>query len=69
MKTMTCNELGGPCDHKLSAASWDEMVKSMTTHVMDRHPDTAKAMGKMYKEDPKQWGREMKSKWDAAPSS
>jgi predicted small metal-binding protein len=65
MKTMTCRELGGACDQKLSAETWDEMVKTMTKHVMDKHPDTAKAMEKMHNEDPKKWGREMKPKWDA----
>ncbi len=68
MKTMTCKELGGPCDHKMSAASWGEMVKSMTAHVMEKHPDTARAMKKMHEEDPEKWGHEMKPKWDAAPS-
>lgn len=69
MKTMTCRELGGPCDKKLEADSWDGMVKAMTEHVMENHPDTAKAMQKMHEEDPKQWGREMKPKWDAKPES
>jgi len=35
MKTMTCNQLGGTCDQKLSAETWDEMVKAMTRHVME----------------------------------
>ena len=65
MKTMTCKQLGGKCDQKLSADTWDEMVKSMTNHVMDKHPDVAKDMEAMYKEDPKKWGKEMKPKWDA----
>jgi predicted small metal-binding protein len=69
MKTMTCKELGGTCDQKLSAASWDEMVKTMTKHVIDNHPDTAKSMEKMHNEDPKKWGREMKPKWDAKPDA
>jgi predicted small metal-binding protein len=42
MKTMTCKELGGTCDQKVSANSWDEMVQKMTKHVMDKHPDVAK---------------------------
>jgi len=67
MKVMTCRELGGPCDQQLSASSWDEMVKTMTKHVMDNHPDTAREMSKMHNEDPKKWGREMKPKWDAKP--
>ena len=41
--------------------------KVMTKHVMEKHPDVAKAMEKMHKEDPKKWGKEMKPKWDAAP--
>jgi len=47
MKNMTCRQLGGACDQKLSAQTWDEMVKVMTKHVMEKHPDVAKAMEKM----------------------
>jgi len=43
------------------------MVKAMTKHVMEKHPNTANAMEKMHNEDPKKWGREMKPKWDAKP--
>lgn len=66
MKAMTCRELGGKCDQKLTANSWDEMVQVMTKHVMETHPDMAKDMKKMHEDDPKKWGREMKPKWDAA---
>lgn len=67
MKTMTCRELGGECDKKLSAQSWDEMDDTMTKHVRENHPETAKKMEKMHKEDPQKWGAEMKTKWEAAP--
>ena len=69
MKTLTCRELGGSCDTKLSAASWDEMVKVMSKHVMENHPDVAKQMEQMHNEDPKKWGREMQPKWDRAEES
>jgi hypothetical protein len=69
MKTMTCKDLGGTCDEKLSAASWDDMVQVMTKHVMAKHPDVAKKMEKMHNDDPTQWSRETKPKWDAAPES
>jgi predicted small metal-binding protein len=69
MKTMTCKELGGKCDQKLTANSWDEMVKVMTKHVMDKHPDVAKQMEKMHNDDPKKWAKEMKPKWEAAPDT
>ena len=65
MKVMTCRELGGPCDYTLSASTWDEMVRTMTKHVMERHPDTAKEMERMHSQDPRRWGREMKPKWEA----
>lgn len=66
MKTLTCKELGGICDQKLSANSWDEMVQKMTKHVMANHPDVAKQLEKMHNEDPQKWGREMKPKFDNA---
>jgi predicted small metal-binding protein len=69
MKTMTCRSLGGPCEQKLSATSWDEIVQAMTKHVMEMHPDTAKVMEKMHNEDPKKWGRETKPKWEATPET
>lgn len=69
MKTMTCRELGGACDQKISAETWDEMVKKMTTHVMDKHPDVAEKMKQMHEDDPQKWGKEMKPKWDAAPEA
>jgi predicted small metal-binding protein len=69
MKTMTCKELGGPCDQKLSAESWDEMVHAMANHVMSNHPETAESMKKMHEADRKKWGRETKPKWDAAPAA
>lgn len=68
MKTMTCRELGGPCDKELSAEDWNEMVQVMTNHVMTNHPDTARQMEQMHNEDPTRWGREMKPKWDAKPA-
>ena len=67
MKQMTCRELGGTCNEKLSAGSWDEMVKTMTKHVMENHPDVARQMEQMHNQDPQKWGKEMKPKWYAAP--
>jgi len=69
MKTMTCKELGGPCDQTLSAGSWDEMVQTMVKHVTSNHSETAEEMKKMHEQDPKRWGRETKPKWDAAPAA
>jgi predicted small metal-binding protein len=67
MKTMTCKELGGVCDEKITADSWPEAVQKMTAHVMANHPETAKEMEQMHNEDPEKWGKEYKPKWEAAP--
>jgi predicted small metal-binding protein len=69
MKTMTCRELGGACDQKLTAETWKEMVKKMTDHVIEMHPEVAAAMKKLHEEDPEKWGREIKPKWDHAPEA
>jgi predicted small metal-binding protein len=69
MKTMTCKELDGKCDQKLSANTWDEMVQVMTKHVMDTHPDVAKRMKEMHDKDPKQWAVKTKPMWDHASAS
>ena len=66
---MICKDLGGTCDQKLTAGSWDKMVKAMTKQLIEKHPDVAKQTEKVHNEDPKKWGREMKPKWDAAPEA
>lgn len=35
MKTMTCRQLGGPCDLELSGASADEIIKAQDRHLRD----------------------------------
>ena len=64
---MRCSDLGGVCNEKLSAESWDDIVSAMSKHVIASHPDLAKDMEKMHAEDPHKWGSEMKPKWEATP--
>jgi predicted small metal-binding protein len=33
MKTMTCEDLGGPCDLKLSGETADEVIKAQDRHL------------------------------------
>ena len=35
MKTMTCRQLGGPCDQALSGATADDVIKAQDRHLMD----------------------------------
>ena len=35
MKTMTCKQLGGPCDFPLHGATADEVIKAQDKHLND----------------------------------
>ena len=35
MKTMTCKQLGGPCDFELSGQSADDVIKAQDAHLKD----------------------------------
>jgi predicted small metal-binding protein len=51
MKTMTCEQLGGPCDFVLRGDTADQVIKLQDQHLKDRvaggdvtHDDALKAM-------------------------
>lgn len=51
MKTMTCQQLGGPCDLAHTASSADEIIKAQDRHLKDAatagdraHAEAAAAM-------------------------
>jgi predicted small metal-binding protein len=35
MKTMTCKQLGGPCDHALRGETADEVIKAQDHHLKE----------------------------------
>ncbi len=35
MKTMTCRQLGGPCDLELQGTTADEVIKAQDSHLKD----------------------------------
>ena len=55
MKTMTCKQLGGPCDHQHQGQSADEVIKAQDRHLKDEVAggDTAHAPAL----------KEMKGRW------
>ncbi len=55
MKTMTCRQLGGPCEHAHHGSSADEVIKAQ-----DRHLKEVVAGGDEAHEDAL---REMKGRW------
>jgi predicted small metal-binding protein len=36
MKTMTCKQLGGACDHKLTASTFDELAMLVSKHAREQ---------------------------------
>ena len=39
MKTMTCKQLGGPCDHRHQGQTADEVIKAQDRHLKDAVAD------------------------------
>jgi hypothetical protein len=35
MKTMTCQQLGGPCDHAIHGNTADEVIKTQDKHLQE----------------------------------
>jgi hypothetical protein len=35
MKTMTCKQLGGPCEHELRGETADDVIKAQDQHLKD----------------------------------
>ena len=64
MKTMTCRQLGGPCEQRLSADSWDEMVKAMTNTSWSG-PRYGERDGKDAQRGSEETGPRNETEWDA----
>ena len=76
MKTMTCNQLGGACDKKFHANSFDEIAGMSKRHAMEmfQKKDAAhlKAMNEMQElmkkpEAMKGWFENKKKEFEALP--
>ena len=69
MKTLTCKQMGGPCDEKITAGSYKEMMDKGWEHVAKAHPEMAKDIQAMPKDDPKmvEWEKGFKAEYEAAP--
>ena len=69
MKTMTCREMGGPCDLAFHGETADEVIKAMDKHLReavaggdDAHQSASKAMKGRWKNPIKGMGWYMKTK-------
>jgi predicted small metal-binding protein len=73
MKTMTCKQLGGPCETPFQANSADEVIKAMDAHLKDMavkgdesHQPAAKEMQSRWKNPIAGMGWYIKTKKDFA---
>ena len=68
MKSMTCNDMGGPCDATMTAGSAEEMMKHGMDHVDATHPEVAETIKAMTPEEQETWKADFMKKWDATPA-
>ncbi len=73
MKTMTCRQMGGPCDAAFHTNSADDAIKAEDKHLKDMvaggdeaHRDALKAMQGRWKNPIKGMGWYLKTKKDFA---
>lgn len=69
MKTMTCAQMGGPCEEKIMGSTSDEMMMSGMKHMEMVHADMAANIKAMPKDDPKMvaWGEKFAKDWEETP--
>lgn len=64
MKTLTCKELGGVCDDKLSSNSQNDMANKAMNHMREKHPEILDGMSA---EDRAMWTESLQKKWNSIP--
>jgi hypothetical protein len=76
LKTLTCKDLGGACEERISAETFEEMGQKCRTHVMEavKSGDTAHkaAVDRMMLSSPSDQAASMagyRKKFDAAPDA
>jgi predicted small metal-binding protein len=76
MRTMTCRQLGGPCDTAFQGDKADEVIKAQDKHLKElvgdpSHDDAAKAMAARWRNPVKGmgWYRQAKKDFAALPES
>ena len=69
MKTMTCAQMGGMCNEKITAATADEMIAKGMDHMKVAHPEMAASIAAMPKDHPAivEWQEKFTKEWDATP--
>ena len=70
---MTCRDFGGPCDHKMTAETSEEMLKMGQEHLENTldepHVKALMEMKEMSPKERKKWNYEFTKKWESIPDS
>lgn len=68
MKTFTCRELGGPCDEKLTGATYREVGEKGSAHIMsttdEAHAKLREQLVTSSEAEKEQWWNWFKGEWD-----
>ena len=69
MKTMTCAQMGGPCEAKITGNTPEEMMQNGMTHLESAHPDMAADVKASPKDSPMMtaWNEKFMKDWADAP--
>ncbi len=69
MKTLTCKQMGGPCETPIKGADEKEMMDNGMKHIEEAHPEMAADIKAMPMDDPKmkEWGDQFKKTWAETP--
>lgn len=69
MKTLTCRDMGGPCDEAFDAETMEEVAGMGGKHIMastdDEHEPMRKMMAEAKPEDKEKWFGWFKGVWDS----
>jgi len=69
MKTMTCKQMGGPCDANVQGETPEEMMQNGMTHLEQAHPKMATDIKATPKDDPRmvEWNKKFMTDWENTP--
>lgn len=69
MKTITCRAMGGMCDESVSGNTPEELIGAGMEHLKVAHPEMAKDIESMPKDDPAmvKWSEDFMKTWAETP--
>jgi predicted small metal-binding protein len=71
MKTITCAQMGGPCEAEIMGATPEEMMSNGMKHLEEAHPEMAADVKATPQDDPKMvaWNEKFIKDWADAPET